>query len=118
MAIEEAHRFFGHVFCFFHLHRPPLCGWTAIARQVALTYAATWVIALVAYQSARPDLIRSPRRVLAHLWEGLGGMKCASSSRSVSHPVPLSLVARRMDGMRPGDLMQVDQTKPEEPRLY
>lgn len=62
-------RFFGRVFCFFHLQRPPLCGWTAIARQVALTYAATWVIALVACQSARPDLIRSPRRVLAHLWE-------------------------------------------------
>jgi len=56
-------RFFGRVFCFFHLQRPPLCGWTAIARQVALTYAATWVIALVAYQAARPDLIRSPRRV-------------------------------------------------------
>lgn len=64
-------RFFGRVFCFFRLQRPPLCGWTAIARQVALTYAATWVIALAAYQSARPDLIRSPARVLAHLWEGL-----------------------------------------------
>jgi transposase len=64
-------RFFGRVFCFFRLQRPPLSGWTGIARQVALTSAATWVIALTAYHSARPDLIRSPARVLAHLWEGI-----------------------------------------------
>jgi len=30
-------RFFGRVFLFFHLQRPPLWGWSAIARQVALT---------------------------------------------------------------------------------
>lgn len=36
-AIE---RFFGRVFLFFHLQRPPLWGWSAIAAQVALTYAA------------------------------------------------------------------------------
>src|SRR5437660_2335329 len=34
-------RFFGRVFLFFHLQRPPLCGWSEIASQVALTYAAS-----------------------------------------------------------------------------
>ena len=29
-------RFFGRLFLFFHLQRPPLCGWSALARQVAL----------------------------------------------------------------------------------
>jgi hypothetical protein len=38
---------------------------------VALPYAATNVVALVAQQAGRPDLIRSPKRVLAHTWEGL-----------------------------------------------
>jgi len=28
------------------------------------------VVALAAHQAGRPDLIRSPKRVLAHLWEG------------------------------------------------
>lgn len=62
-------RFFGRVFCFFGLQRPPVCGWTAITQRVALTYAATIVVALVAHHAGRPDLIRSPKRVLAHLWE-------------------------------------------------
>jgi len=44
-AIE---RFFGRVFLFFHLQRPPLYGWSTIARQVALTYTASIIIALVA----------------------------------------------------------------------
>jgi hypothetical protein len=66
-AIE---RFFGRVFLFFRLQRPPLCGWSSIARQVALTYAATIIVALAAQQAGRPDLIRSPKRVLAHTWEG------------------------------------------------
>lgn len=66
-AIE---RFFGRVFLFFHLQRPPLTGWSALTRRVALTYAATLVVALAAQQHGRPDLIRSPKRVLAHLWEG------------------------------------------------
>ena len=65
-AIE---RFFGRVFLFFHLQRPPLCGWSAIISQVALTYTATIVVALAAQQAGRPDLIRSPKRVLAHTWE-------------------------------------------------
>lgn len=65
-AIE---RFFGRVFLFFRLQRPPLCGWSAVASRVALTYAATLVVALAAQQAGRPDLIRSPKRVLAHLWE-------------------------------------------------
>src|SRR5436305_1952371 len=67
-AIE---RFFGRVFLFFHLQRPPLCGWSAIARQVALTYTASIIVALAAHQAGRPDLIRSPKRVLAHTWEAL-----------------------------------------------
>ncbi len=62
-------RFFGRVFLFFHLQRPPYSGWSAIVSQVALTYAATIIVALAAWQAHRPDLIRSPKRVLAHLWE-------------------------------------------------
>ncbi len=64
-------RFFGRVFQFFHLQRPPLCGWSAITRQVALTYTASIMVALAAQQAGRPNLIRSPKRVLAHTWEGL-----------------------------------------------
>ncbi|HYT35784.1 MAG TPA: transposase [Ktedonobacteraceae bacterium] len=56
-------RFFGRVFLFFHLQRPPLCGWSAIVSQVALAYTATLVVALVAQHAGRPDLIRSPKRV-------------------------------------------------------
>ncbi len=63
-------RFFGRVFPFFGLQRPPVVGWTAVVQRVALTYAATLVVALVAQHAGRPDLIRSPTRVLAHLWEG------------------------------------------------
>jgi len=61
-------RFFGRVFLFFHLQRPPLCGWSEMASQVALTYAASVIVGLAAQQAGRPDLIRSPKRVLAHLW--------------------------------------------------
>jgi hypothetical protein len=61
-------RFFGRVFLFFHLQRPPLCGWSEIASQVALTYAASVIVGLAAKPAGRPDLIRSPKRVLAHLW--------------------------------------------------
>jgi DDE family transposase len=63
-------RFFGRVFLFFHLQRPPLVGWSEVASQVALTYAASVIVGLAAQQAGRPDLIRSPKRVLAHLWEG------------------------------------------------
>jgi hypothetical protein len=63
-------RFFGRVFLFFHLQRPPLSGWSAMVGQVALTYTATSSVALAAQQAGRPDLIRSPKRVLAHTWEG------------------------------------------------
>ena len=66
-------RFFGRVFSLFscfRLQRPPLAGWSAVATQVALTYAATVVVGLAAHQAGRPDLIRSPKRVLAHTWEG------------------------------------------------
>jgi transposase len=64
-------RFFGRVFLFFHLQRPPLFGWSTMVRQVALTYTATIIVALAAKPAGRPDLIRSPKRVLAHVWEGL-----------------------------------------------
>jgi hypothetical protein len=62
-------RFFGRVFLFFRLQRPPFTGWSAIVSQVALTYTASILVALAAWQAERPDLIRSPKRVLAHLWE-------------------------------------------------
>jgi Transposase DDE domain len=65
-AIE---RFFGRVFLFFRLQRPPYSGWSTIVQQVALTYTASIVVGLAAWQAHRPDLIRSPKRVLAHLWE-------------------------------------------------
>jgi hypothetical protein len=42
-----------------------------MASREALTYAAVIVVALAAQQAGRPDLIRSPQRVLAHCWEGL-----------------------------------------------
>jgi transposase len=64
-------RFFGRVFLFFHLQRPPLCGWSTIARQVALTYTASIIVGLAAQHAGRPELIRSPKRVLAHSWEAL-----------------------------------------------
>ncbi len=66
-AIE---RFFGRVFLFFRLQRPPLSGWSAVATRVALTYTASVIVGLAAQQAGRPDLIRSPKRVLAHTWEG------------------------------------------------
>lgn len=47
----------------------PHSGWSTIIRQVALTYSASVVVALAAWQAHRPDLIRSPKRVLAPLWE-------------------------------------------------
>jgi len=64
-------RFFGRVFLFFRLQRPPLTGWSAVTCAVALTYAATIIVALAAVQAGHPELIRSPKRVLAHTWEGL-----------------------------------------------
>ena len=69
-VIEPIERFFGRVFPFFRLQRPPVVGWTAVVQRVALTYAATIVVALAAHHAGRPDLIRSPKRVLAHLWVG------------------------------------------------
>jgi hypothetical protein len=67
-------RFFGRVFSLFslfRLQRPPLAGWSAVACRVALTCAATIVVGLAACQAGRPYLIRFPKRVLAHTWEGL-----------------------------------------------
>ena len=52
-----------------NLQRPPLCGWSEVTSQVALTYAASVIVGLAAQAAGRPDLIRSPKRVLAHLWE-------------------------------------------------
>lgn len=62
-------RFFGWVLVFFRLQRSLLFGWSAVETRIALTYAAVWVIALSAWQAGRPDLIRSPHLVLAHVWE-------------------------------------------------
>jgi len=67
-AIE---RFFGRLFRVFLLQRPPLAGWSAVTCAVALSFTATIIVALAAHQAGRPDLIRSPTRVLAHLWEGV-----------------------------------------------
>ena len=67
-AIE---RFFARLFRVFPLQRPPLAGWAAVTCAVALSFTATIVVALAAQQAGRPDLIRSPKRVLAHLWEGV-----------------------------------------------
>jgi hypothetical protein len=64
-------RFFGRVFLFFRLQRPPLSGWSAVTCQVALTYTAVLIVALAAHNAGRPDLIRSPARVLAHTWDGI-----------------------------------------------
>jgi len=64
-------RFFARVLIFFRLQRPPVFGWSAVETRVALTYSAVWVIALAAWQEGRPSLIRSPRLVLAHVWEGM-----------------------------------------------
>jgi hypothetical protein len=51
--------------------RPPLCGWSAIARQVALIYTASIIVGLAAQQAGRPELIRSrhsrPRSLLGGL---------------------------------------------------
>ncbi len=67
-------RFFGRVFSLFspfRLQRPPLAGWSAIETRIMLTYAATLVVGLAAHRAGRPDLLRSPARVLAHTWDGL-----------------------------------------------
>jgi hypothetical protein len=64
-------RFFGRMLVFFRLQRPPIFGWSPVETRVVLTYAAVWVIALAAWQAGRPELIRSLRLVLAHVWEGL-----------------------------------------------
>jgi hypothetical protein len=67
-------RFFGRVFSpfsLFRLQRQPLSGWSAVSSRIALTYAAPVVVGLAAHQAGRPDLIRSPKRVLAHTWQGL-----------------------------------------------
>jgi hypothetical protein len=59
--------------CFFSFTRPhpPLSGWSTMVQQIALTYTATVIVALAAQQAGRPDLISPPKRILAHVWEGL-----------------------------------------------
>lgn len=52
------------------LHDWPTLALACGLQAVALTYTATIIIALAAQQAGRPDLIRSPKRVLAHTWEG------------------------------------------------
>jgi hypothetical protein len=67
-SIEQ---FFARVLVFFCLRRPPVFGWSAVETRVVLTYAVFGVIVLAAWQAGRPELIRSPRLVLAHVWEGV-----------------------------------------------
>ncbi|HEX5505992.1 MAG TPA: hypothetical protein VFW96_25465 [Thermomicrobiales bacterium] len=55
---------------YFRLQRPPVVGWAAVVQRVVLTYTATLIVALAAHHAGRPDLLRSPTRVLALLWEG------------------------------------------------
>jgi hypothetical protein len=38
--------------------------------RLRFPYTASFVVALAAQHAGRPDLIRSPKRVLAHTWEG------------------------------------------------
>ena len=57
-------------FCSFTRPCPPLCGWSDIERQIALTYAASIIVGLTAQHAGRPDLICSPKCVLAHTCEG------------------------------------------------
>jgi hypothetical protein len=42
--------------------------WFLFVSQVTLTYAASVIAGLTAQYVGRPDLIRSPKRVVAHLW--------------------------------------------------
>ena len=63
-------RFFGRVLIFFRMQRPSVFGWSPVETHVALTYAKVWVVALAAWQAERPEFIRSPRLVLAHVWVG------------------------------------------------
>jgi len=67
-AIE---RFFARLFRVFLAQRPALAGWSVVTAAVALSFTATIIVALAAHQAGRLDLIRSPKRVLAHLWEGI-----------------------------------------------
>jgi hypothetical protein len=53
------------------LQRQPVFGWSTVEMRVALTYAEARVIALAAWQAGRPELIRSPRLMLTHVWEGI-----------------------------------------------
>jgi hypothetical protein len=62
-------RFFGRVSLFFHLQRPPLCDWCEATSQAALTCIASVLVGLLVQAASPPDLIRSPKHVLAHLWE-------------------------------------------------
>jgi transposase len=60
-------RFFGRVFLFFHQASDlPCVGGLRSHRRLALTFAASVLVGLAAQQASRPDLIRSPKRVLAH----------------------------------------------------
>lgn len=63
-------RFFGRAFRFFGLQRPPVVGWTAVVQRGTRTDTAVSVVARAAHHAGRPDLIRSPKRARAHLWEG------------------------------------------------
>jgi hypothetical protein len=76
-------RFFGRVFLFFRSS-----SWSAIARQVALTYTATIIVGLAAQHAGRPELIRSrDLRARSHL----GGMRVMKRLRYLSVKRPFDL---------------------------
>jgi hypothetical protein len=64
-----------------------------VASQVALTYAASLIAGLAAQQAGRPDLIRSPKRVLAHLCERDSALSNALSPTglTISHDEVVAL---------------------------
>jgi hypothetical protein len=68
---SSSERLVGRVVVCGRLQRAAVLGWSAVETRVALTAAADGGITRAAWQAGRPELIRSPRLVLAHVWERL-----------------------------------------------
>lgn len=93
-----------------HLHRPPLYGWSALVSQVTFTCMTTIVVTLAAFHAVRPNLIRSPKHMLAHCWEALDDEEMPSypslttgRSRHVNRSI-CSTRKRRRTGLAPSSL--------------
>src|SRR6266702_7564492 len=67
----------------FSLLSSPLCGWS----ELALTSAASVSVDLAAEPTGLPDLIRSPKRVLAHLWRRIPSYETPSMTLVLSNGV-------------------------------